>query len=171
MLRLERISHICIIVVCLLATALLIERRFFAAATANQGNIAQATKKPLSLPGISWGHARKTAVIAINTGCVHCQDSMPFYHRLSELAGNNPSPTQPNFALVVASSQPADLVRHYLALNQIEVEGVVQVKLGELGVSATPTLIIVDSRGFVEHVFVGELATKDDEEVVRLLGA
>jgi hypothetical protein len=41
------------------------------------------------LPGYRWGDHQKTLVLAIRKGCHFCEDSLPFYKRLSDLEKSN----------------------------------------------------------------------------------
>lgn len=59
--------------------------------------------------------------------------------------------------------------RAYLRQLGVGIDDVRKASLGEMGLSGTPTLILVDERGNVSDVWVGALPPHRQEEVISRL--
>lgn len=171
MSRLEVLSHSCIVLVCLVASGLLLEKRF--------GGTRRATipvgpsllpGKTISLPGVSWGQAKKTLVVAMQTQCHFCEESMPLYQKLSEAARKRaPGRADASFSLVFTSPERKEVVDKYLASYGVLPSVVLQADIARMGVLGTPTLLVVDSKGSVQEVFRGRLSESNERRLVTLL--
>jgi hypothetical protein len=82
--------------------------------------------------------------------CPFCTDSLPLYRRLGDLSQH-----QPGFALYVATPDPASEVEKYLKDHGVAAKGVFGATLRNLGIRATPTILIVKQSGIIEEAFVG----------------
>ena len=58
-------------------------------------------------------------------------------------------------------------VDKYLNELGVVVDGVVNVSLSDIHVSATPTLVLVDRSGRVSNVWVGKLDSNRENEVIQ----
>jgi hypothetical protein len=118
-----------------------------------------------SLPGYDWHSHDRSLVLALRKGCHYCEDSMPFYRKLVGLAHSkqisaNLLAVFPDDALVADEEMKSD------GLSMDVSSGVV---LGELDVSGTPTVILVDNQGRVLRDWVGELSTSQQDQVLEAM--
>jgi len=69
--------------------------------------------------------------------------------------------------LVAVLPQPVEDSRNYLSKLGVETTGVVQSSLSSIGVSGTPTLLLVDNTGSVVGLWVGKLSESDAARVIE----
>jgi hypothetical protein len=162
MSKLERITHVCLIGVCLVSMGLLLERRFGRNPASGAKASSELTGTHVQVPGMVWGRAKLNAVVIISTTCPYCRQSTPFYLRLAAEARQN----SPQSSFSVLSRQPAETVKAYLSAEHIDPHGTYQI-LGKTALSATPTLVLVDSGGVIRRAYVGKLAQAQEQEVLK----
>jgi len=104
----------------------------------------------VSLPGIKWDDGT-TLQLALQKGCRYCDESAAFYRRLRDQR----SASQPRMLAVVPGDK--NEVSRYLSERGVLVDGIINVSLSDINVSATPTLLLVDRSGKVRDVWVGKL--------------
>lgn len=118
----------------------------------------QAGRK-IALPGIDWSKSNRTLVLALSTTCHFCSESAPFYQKLQQ---QNPS----NVRLVALLPQPVEDGRNYLTKLGVSLNEVVQAPLASVGVSGTPTLLLIDHDGAVTDSWVGKLSDGEAAQVI-----
>ncbi len=112
--------------------------------------------------GIDPANASKTLIMALDSGCEFCQESMPFYRRLLE---HDTLDVQ-----IVVAALPYDTgIRDYLASESVSPDSVVFVESGLLPVSSTPALLLVDTEGLVTGAWIGLLNADREREVFDAL--
>lgn len=116
---------------------------------------------------LDYRSSEETLLIALNTNCSYCRESLPLYRKLSA--------TQPqgNKSLRIIALFPnrAEEVARYVKENQLVVDTIANVDFASLPVSGTPTMILVNNRGEVKDFWVGKLAATEADEFVRSLSA
>ena len=118
-----------------------------------------------ALPQVSWRDNDRTLLLVIRKGCHYCEDSMPFYRHLSQMAERG----ELNAHLVaVLPDSPSD-ARDLLENQQISIATVPDFPLKELNVAGTPTVILADNAGRVLDVWSGELAPKNEDSLIESL--
>ena len=65
--------------------------------------------------------------------------------------------------------QPVSEGQKYLAGNGVRIDEIRQIRLNNLGVIATPTLLLVNDAGLVTQVWVGQLQPEQETEVLAAL--
>jgi hypothetical protein len=115
----------------------------------------------LSISGVDWAKNGQTLVLAISSTCHYCSESAPFYQRLARERGD--------IRMLAVLPQPVEEGRRYLEKLGVEVDDVKQASLASMGVSGTPTLILVNKDGAVENSWVGKLPTVQETEVLGSL--
>lgn len=118
----------------------------------------------LNLPDIDWSHNGVNLVLALSTDCHYCRESAPFYRNL---VGSGTGDTFHTLAIFPQSTLES---REYLRLQGIVVQEVRQANLSSLGVTGTPTLILVDNSGRVKSEWIGKLSPEQEGQVYRNLG-
>jgi len=116
----------------------------------------------LAPAGYNWSLHPKTLVLAIRKDCHFCEDSLPFYKKLSDLEKENSLRTH---VLIV---MPDDSLSGTALLKRegISMESIFNLPLNSMHVSGTPTILLVDSRGQVIKTWVGELSSQREQEVL-----
>lgn len=117
----------------------------------------------LKISGVEWSHSQHTIVLALSTYCHFCTASGDFYKRLQEVA------TARGVPIVAVLPQPTDEARSYLEKLGVPIAVVKQAPLDSLSVSATPTVMMVNSEGVVTDSWIGQLSSKIEIEVLSRL--
>lgn len=136
--------------------------RQYLRATPKAGPAAAAAK--LELPGVRWGEAGQTLVLALDMACTYCAHDAPFYRALARAAAERGSPR-----LIAVFQHDAGEGRKYLEENGIEVGEVRQARLRTLGVTGTPTVLLVDGEGNLSRRWVGSLNEQQQVEILNLI--
>jgi thioredoxin-related protein len=113
-----------------------------------------------------WRSHRETLLLVLRDGCHYCADSAPFYKRLTELESSR---AINNFHILAVFPDPDDVVSNLLKLEQLKLESISSVDFGKLGVTGTPTAVLVDQSGKVLDLWVGELDDKGQQTLVNKL--
>ena len=121
--------------------------------------------EPVALSQVSWRSADRHLVLVLTTTCPACQESAGFYRRL---AAATESAADARF--VVLSQQPKMVVEAWLESNGIRVDEIVrETELLQLGLSITPSLLLVDRAGRVAGAMVGQLTFAEEQQVLDYL--
>jgi thiol-disulfide isomerase/thioredoxin len=157
--KLEAIANITVIVVALAVGFVVLRGKIAAPHTPRS---VAAGDRLGQVPGIDWSRHRRTLVLALNSGCHFCQDSTPFYQRLAQAQ----RPGVDDIEIVAVFPNDPEAVRQLMKDEGLALRSVPAVPLEKLGVAATPTLILVDSRGRVERTWLGLLTPREELEVL-----
>lgn len=117
----------------------------------------------LSVPDVRWAGQPQTLVMVLRKDCQFCSASAEFYRRLVAETARQGIP------VIAALPDEPIASQEYLHELGVAVPEVRNVSLRDLGVGATPTLILVDSRGAVARSWVGQLPKSREAEVFRSL--
>ncbi|HEU5415414.1 MAG TPA: hypothetical protein VFW31_16725 [Candidatus Angelobacter sp.] len=120
---------------------------------------AIAAGETLRLKDLQWQSENKTLVLALSTNCHFCNESAEFYKRLVIECKRRKIQTVAIFPQPVIES-----TAHLQSLG-IAVDQVRQVFLPQIRITGTPTLLLVDHFGTVDHVWIGKLTSKRENEV------
>ncbi len=116
------------------------------------------------VPGIDWSRHRRTLVLALNSGCHFCQDSVPFYEKLAQARHAE----RDGFAMVAVFPNADGEVYQFAQPERLNIRSVPAVSFEKLRVNATPTLILVNSEGLVEKVWIGILTAKQEMDLLKM---
>jgi hypothetical protein len=109
--------------------------------------------------GVNWSTNGRTLLMSLQTTCPYCTESAPFFRRLTAAAAGKTR-------TVAVLPQPPDVAKRYLDGLGVRVDEIKQVSLPGIGVTRTPTLMLVDSSGVVRGAWTGELASDDEADVL-----
>jgi thiol-disulfide isomerase/thioredoxin len=126
----------------------------------NDGSPTSLVGKTISLPSLSYPLKNKTLVMFISTTCHFCKASEPFYQQLALKAPGK-------FDLVAVLPQPQDQANAYLKSSAISASTVISTSLSSAGVSATPTLLLLNPVGKVEKAWIGLLDEHGQKSVLE----
>ena len=172
--KFEVLANIAVVITSLVVCSVLVKKYLFSPAKQEASVEAVQSKSPasnaprrpsiqagtkISLPGIDWGKSTRTVVLALSTTCHFCSESAPFYQKLQKQKQNGVS-------LVAVFPQPVEDSRNYLNKLGVSVSDVVQSSLSSVGVSGTPTLLLIDSEGSVTDSWVGKLSDSEAAKVI-----
>lgn len=171
--KLEVLANVAVVITSVVLCSVLVKKYFFSQAkreapveaskssapSASRGPSIQAGTK-LSLPGIDWSKSGHTLLLALSTTCHFCSESAPFYQKLQQ---QKPSDVR----IVAVLPQPVEESRNYLTKLGVSVNDVVQSSLGSVGVSGTPTLLLVDNNGSITGSWIGKLSESEAVRVVE----
>jgi hypothetical protein len=119
----------------------------------------------LSLPNVDWAQNGRTLLIVISTDCNYCSDSAAFYREIINKRQDG------NLKVIAVLPQDAKIGRQYLNDLALAVDDVKQISLKSIQISATPSLVLVDSTGEIKEVWVGKLRHDKESEVLSKIFA
>ncbi len=159
--KLESLANLATIIVSLVLTAVLI-RVFLLpqprpAANLTDQHIGINLKQ--SLPDVDWAKNKRTLVLAVSTQCHFCTESAPFFQRIQKERPRD-------LKLLAVLPQAVDEGRKYLDGEGVHVDDVKQATLSSIGVTGTPTMLLVDGKGTVAKAWEGKL--QPDQQAVVL---
>lgn len=118
----------------------------------------------ISIPNVQWPTSQPTLILALSDTCRYCTESADFYKRLAQENVKKKS-------VQIVAVLPQDLERGKKYLNElgVTVDDIRSIQLNQLGVRATPTLIMLDVNGKVSESWVGKLPKEKEDEVLSRL--
>lgn len=116
-----------------------------------------------SLSGVNWAEHGRTLIVAMQVGCHWCEASADFYRDLIAAKSNQ-------FHAVAVLPQPVLESQAFLDSLDVRFADVRQSDIRMLGVSGTPTLILVDREGLIESSWAGKLTPEQETSVFKKLG-
>jgi len=160
----ETTANVAIIVVALVLGAVLVKRfllpiRNPPAVSRPDPRVPPGTK--ISLRDIDWAKNQRTLILAISDSCHFCTESAEFYKALVQQKANKNS-----VHIVAVLPQTPEQGKTYLDKLGVSVDEIKQAELSSIGVSATPTLLMVDQTGSVLEGWVGKLPGNKEKEVL-----
>jgi thioredoxin-related protein len=99
------------------------------------------------------------ALIFLRTGCTFCDQSMPFYKRITQLSNTGK-------VKVTAFFEHSDFeASEYMKRFQLIDVGISRTHFDSLNIKGTPTFVLLDQNGIVLKSSVGKLNDKDEQEI------
>lgn len=161
--KIEMLANVAIVTVALLIGVVVVKQYFFAAAAkATVKGVAAGTK--ISLPDVDWEKNHQTMLLVLAQGCHYCSDSAPFYQKLlreTERRGQ--------VKLMAVFPQGSSDGKEYLNGLGLPIKEVKMASLDAIGITGTPSLILVNSEGVVTDVWFGQLPPEKESEVLGRL--
>jgi len=115
---------------------------------------------------VDWAKSERTLVLVLRKGCDFCSESAPFYQKLVQ-----ETVEQKSARLVAVLPDEISEDRAYLHELGVAIAEIKQSSPQSIGVPGTPSLLLVNSEGFVIDSWIGKLSAKQESEVVdRLRG-
>jgi hypothetical protein len=101
------------------------------------------------LPAANFNSSPHTLALVVRTGCPYCTASMPFYRDLVTRASASGSGVR----IMAFCVDKKETCVAYLADNDIRID---TLSVGsDLQITGTPTLLLIDRTGRIEHVWIG----------------
>lgn len=120
-----------------------------------------------ALPQHDFGSSSQTLIIAMNTECHFCTESVPFYNQVIETQQALDKPTR----VIAIFPNTEEEVKRYTHQQRLKADTISGVNLSALNLSATPTVILVDSGGRVLDFWIGKLAENAEQQIIKSLSS
>jgi hypothetical protein len=168
MTRLEKATNVAIIVACAFLVGTLV-RNYYLSRNSDLSAppvIPKGTeiKLPIESPG-GQQSAAPTLVLALSKSCRFCEESVPFYRKLTALKNSSPQ----GLRLVAVLPDKQEEAEAYLKGNGIGVDAVISMPISSLGLQGTPTLLLLDGQNKLEEIWVGKQSEADETQVIDRL--
>lgn len=183
--RLQFLSNIATVVIAVLLCVITIKLFFPTQPTINVANLPKSNPvtsnsnprstnatqitpigKTVPLENVDWKGSKKTLVLYLSTTCRYCNESSPFYKRLVEKYSDDK-----NVKLIAVLPQSVDVAKEHLKSLGVNINDVYNSQLTSIGVSATPTLLLVNESGVVSDMWRGKLTDERETEVLNKLSS
>jgi thioredoxin-related protein len=161
--KLEVAANVAVVVLAVVIGSVFLMDRF-----AKHGPDPNEVKAGDQLPGLDaykWKAHDRTLVLALRSGCHFCEASMPFYRKLAQLEQSS----QIGVHLVAVFPDDPAIVRQVVETQQLTLEVLPRFELAQVKVQATPTLMLVDEHGQVSKVWMGQLPSAEEAEVIAAI--
>lgn len=170
---LDTIANIAIILVCIIAAAVLVDRnvyKFLPMSTQRQPGAPPEVAKGdtfAALRDAMPAGTEKALFVAVSPTCHFCNDSMPFYKQLIDKRNQSNSPVK--VIAAVPGDDAKDAEAKHFADAGAQPDALVHIDFSKIKVPGTPTLLLVDNQGKVLDVWVGKLDEAREREVLERL--
>src|ERR1700719_2070903 len=156
--KIEAAGNVIVIVLAVVVGSVFLKDRL--STVAPESNEVKAGDKLASLDGWDWGAHDQTLVLALRKGCHFCEDSAPFYQRLSTQQQQGGSTS----SIVAVFPDTANTVKEGVQSEGLGVHALAGRPLEKLKICATPTLLLVDRNGTVLNAWIGVLSPTGTRE-------
>ncbi len=160
--KLEAVANVTVILVALAVGYVVLGR--YVAAYRTPRSVAAGDRLG-AIPNLDWSQHRHTLVLALNTGCHFCEQSVPFYRRLADTQESGGGELE----IVAVFPNDAEMVRQFMTKDNLRIRSLAAVPLEKLRVSPTPTLILVDNKGRVERSWIGLLSPPEELDLTKFV--
>lgn len=154
---LEMAANVSIVIVAVVIVIVFARNYFFHPKT-SRPEIAAGAR--LTGQPVNWQDNRKNVVLVLSTTCHYCKESSGFYRKLVEDCRNSHARTVAFFPQTPQEAQA------YLKAEDVQVDEVKRANFQSLQIGGTPTLLLVDSNGVVQKVWLGKLPEAKEKEVL-----
>lgn len=149
-------ANISIIIVAVVIV-IVFARNYFPAAKTSPHTIAAGAR--LTGQPVNWHASPKNIVLVLSTTCHFCKESSGFYRKLVK-------DCRSHARTVAFFPQTPQEAQAYLKAEDVQVDEVKHANFQSLQIGGTPTLLLVDSNGVVQKVWIGKLPEAKKQEVL-----
>lgn len=115
------------------------------------------------LPGVDYGSSVETVVVALNSKCDFCKESLRFYKQLAETQRKKGTSST-----IVAIFPDTDYeVKEFMRQNDFDMKSISNIDFKAIGLVSTPTMILVDSSGKIVDFWIGKLSNDVEQQVLK----
>jgi hypothetical protein len=168
MSRLEKATNVAIIVACVVLVGTLV-RNYYLSRNSDLGALPEIPKgTEIKLPIASpdgQQPAVPTLVLALSQSCHFCEESVPFYQKLTAFKNSSPQ----GLRLVAVFPDKLEEAQAYLKGKGIGVDAVISMPIANLGVQGTPTLLLLDGQNKLEEIWIGKQSEAGESQVIDRL--
>ena len=154
---LEGAANVSIIIVAVVIVVFF-ARNYFSSSKTSLPTIAAGAN--LTGQPVNWQDSQKNVVLVLSTTCHFCKESSGFYRKLAE-------DCRSHARTVAFFPQAPQEAQAYLNAEDVQVDEVKHADFQSLQIGGTPTLLLVDSKGVVQKVWLGKLSEAKEKEVLN----
>lgn len=114
------------------------------------------------LTGVQFPKDRNSLLLVVSTTCHFCKDSLPFYKQLTEKSRGRVN-------VVAVLPQPQAEAMKFLQDAGVKPDQIVNAGPDAVGARGTPTVLLIDGNGKVNHAWAGRLDEKGQESLLASL--
>ena len=163
---LDTITTILVVAIFVTVAAIYLHGRFYKKQVDPIGSTIAKDLRIADALNIDYKTHSRTLILAVDKNCVYCERSAGFYKRLLDLRATGAANTQ----LIAALPNDDWEAEQYLRKQGLErLPHIANIKLGELKITALPTLILIDRMGKVLESWSGQLDAEREEQVVEAI--
>jgi len=118
-----------------------------------------------AIRSLDYRNNKQTLLIALNTNCSYCRDSLPFYRKLA-LANDL---SEKKLRIVALFPNKSEEVERYIKENDFRLDTISDVEFSSLKISGTPSMILVDNNGAVNDFWIGKLPDAGADQLIGFL--
>ena len=168
----DKLANIAVICVAVMLGAVVVKNHLLGGSNSPAAARAKAelVGRQIKIPPSILGKTSTSVALALSTNCHFCTESMPFYKQLTEMR-QGPETTFQLFTFFPQDPAPANA---YLKEHGVSPDLIMSgpKAFSDLGISGTPALLLVNSKGVVQDAWLGKLSEKEQAEVIsKLKGA
>jgi len=153
----EIAANVSIVIVAVVIVIVFV-RNYFPASKASPPAIAAGAR--LTGQPVNWRDSPKNVVLVLSTTCHFCKESSGFYRKLGEDCRSHAK-------TIAFFPQTPEEAQAYLKAEDVQVDEVKHANFQALQIGGTPTLLLVDSDGVVQKVWLGKLPEAKEKEVLE----
>lgn len=116
----------------------------------------------VSIPGIQLPQRQGSLLIVVSTKCHFCEESLPFYQKLVPAIKSKVN-------VIAVLPQPKPEAEAWLHKPGITGTQIAAASPDSIGVTGTPTLLLVDGTGKVKSAWIGRLDEPAQQQVTHAL--
>lgn len=165
--KLDTIANIAIIVVCIIASVVLVRNYFFTPKPPGAPPIAEKGDQLPALQAALPAGTESALVLVVSPTCHFCTESIPFYKRLVDERNKKGSPVK--VVVAVPAAEARDQEAKMFADAGIQPDAVVPVSFRDIKVNGTPTILHVDNQGKVLGVWEGKQEAGGEKKILATL--
>jgi hypothetical protein len=157
--RILRPAAVVLLAIISIVTGILVARQFIRSKTHQQSTL-QGRRLAAN---IDWTRSDRTLVLALQVRCRYCADSIGFYRTLVPKAANQ--------GIRVVGIFPDDTLEaeEYLRHSELVIPEILRSSLASLGITGTPTILLVNKEGIVDKMWEGKLPPMAEKQVFEAL--
>lgn len=160
--RLEIAAYLSIVIVCAMTASILVWR--FVVSPGSSRPLANAPVGfNVRLPQVDWALGQRTAVLAMSTQCHFCTESAPFFKDLIKTAHGR------GIRVIAVLPENREDGKRYLSKLNLLVDDVISAPLNRVGVTGTPTVLVVGPTGLVVDGWVGAISPDQQRKALKKL--
>ncbi len=155
--KLESASNVAVTIAAMALVAVLARREW---PNPQPGSAASLQGATLNLASLTTAPAKRNLIMFVSETCPFCEKEMPFYRSL-----RGKLPIDASLIAVFPMNQRAPT--RFLAMHSVKVDHVVSSdSLIGIGVTRTPTLLLVDDHGRVKRAWVGAQSDAEHRDIL-----
>ncbi len=128
-----------------------------------QSGLQKGSQFP-QLPGVDFSRSQKTLLVAMDSKCDSCKESLPF---LKNLAGSFSGRSDARMIAVFPSAE--EEAKRYARQNQLNMDTIFGLDFKMLHLKAIPAMILIDSSGTVIDFWLGKPSEDTEKQIVNSL--